>query len=165
VLPLIRTCYRIALLQKGPEAIPRSWLLLVLAAGLMLYSELAAVVLIRQIDEGDLLPSLVNTLAGVACYAAAVVLAGRPSRLLPTVTALLGCWGLIQLVFVAEFVLLMPVIGARPTGLIADLIRLWSVPVEGHIIARALGRHWYVGIGIAIAVFTLQYILYMVTAS
>ena len=27
---------------------------------------------------------------------------------------------------------------------------LWSVPVEGHIIARAIDRHWYLGIAIAV---------------
>jgi hypothetical protein len=37
---------------------------------------------------------------------------------------------------------------------------LWSVPVEGHIIARAMGRHWYIGILIAITVFVLQFVIY-----
>jgi hypothetical protein len=51
------------------------------------------------------------------------------------------------------------------TGLVANLILLWSVPVEGHIIARAISRHWYIGVLIAIAVFVLQYILYNAVAS
>jgi hypothetical protein len=40
------------------------------------------------------------------------------------------------------------------------LILLWSIPVEGHIIARAIDRHWYVGIGAALAVFVFQLFLY-----
>jgi len=32
--------------------------------------------------------------------------------------------------------------------------------VEGHIIARAIECHWYIGIVIAIAVFVLQYVIY-----
>ena len=42
-------------------------------------------------------------------------------------------------------------------GLIATLIIFWSVPVEGHIMARAIGQHWFIGIGIAVIAFMLQY--------
>jgi hypothetical protein len=52
-----------------------------------------------------------------------------------------------------------------PTSLIANLILLWSVPVEGHIIARATERHWYIGILVALAVFILQYLIYRVVAT
>ncbi len=41
--------------------------------------------------------------------------------------------------------------------LIAVLIIIWSIPVEGHIIARGIEQHRYVGIGIALIVFTVQY--------
>jgi hypothetical protein len=60
------------------------------------------------------------------------------------------------LLFVAEYVLLRPFLGARIAGIIATLIIFWSVPVEGHIISRAIGQHWFVGIAIAIAAFVLQ---------
>ena len=66
--------------------------------------------------------------------------------------------------FVAEFVLFTPFLGPTITGIVAQLILLWSVPVEGHIIARALGRHWYIGIVIAIGVFVLQYVIYSAMA-
>ena len=103
-------------------------------------------------------------LAGVVAYVAVLVVAGHPSRALQTITAILGCGALISLAFVAEFLLFMPFFGPTVTGIAAQLILLWSVPVEGHIIARALGRHWYIGIAIAIGVFVLQYLIYSAMA-
>ena len=104
-------------------------------------------------------------MTGIVCYAAVVVLGGHSERLLQTITALLGCGALVFFAFVAEYVLFRPFVGERLTGLVANLILLWSVPVEGHIIARAIDRHWYIGISIAIAVFALQYILYNLVAT
>jgi len=39
------------------------------------------------------------------------------------------------------------------------------VPVEGHIIARAIDRHWYVGIVIAVGVFIFQYVINLLLTS
>ncbi len=160
VLQLIRTLFDIVLLRKGPQDLPRSWLLFVLILALWLFSALAALALIGQFDETDFFLGLFSGAIGVLCYASLVVVSGWPERLLQTISAVIGCGALISVVFVAEYVLLLPFLGEVPTGLIANLILLWSVPVEGHIIARAIDRHWYVGIVIAIAVFALQYIIY-----
>jgi len=84
---------------------------------------------------------------------------------LQTISAILGCGALISLAFVAEFVLFTPFLGQSISALVAQLILLWSVPVEGHIIARAIDRHWYVGILIAISVFALQFVLYNLVSS
>ena len=160
MLPLIKTCFRIVLLREGPESIPRSWLLAVLAGGLLLYSELAAVALIPQLDEQGVFVSLLIVGAALACYASLLIVAGYGARVLPTLTAMLGAWGVIQVAMVVEILVMMPILGNDPTLIIAQLMLYWSVPVEGHIIARALGRHWYVGIVIAIGVFALKHILY-----
>ncbi len=165
VLPLIRTLFDIVLLRKGPDAIPRSGLLLVMAVSLWLFSSLAGLALIGRFDESDFFLGLFSGMAGIVCYAAVVVLGGYSERLLQTITALLGCGALVFFAFVAEYVLFRPFVGERLTGLVANLILLWSVPVEGHIIARAIDRHWYIGISIAIAVFALQYILYNLVAT
>ena len=165
MLPLIRTLFDIALMRKGPEAIPRSWLLLIMSLGLWLFSSLSGLALIERFDETDFFHGLLSGMAGIVCYAAVIILSGHSVRFMQAVTALIGCGALIFLAFVAEFVLFMPFVGERLTGVIANLILLWSVPVEGHIIARAINRHWYIGVLIAIAVFVLQYILYNVVAS
>jgi len=165
VLPLIKTLFDIVLLRKGPEAIPRSGILLVLIIGLWLFSSLVALVLISQFDESEFFLGLFSAMVGVLCYAALVVISGHASRLLQTISAILGCGALISLAFVAEYVLFLPFLGEQSTGLIANLILLWSVPVEGHIIARAIERHWYIGILVAIAVFVLQLVVYSVLSS
>ena len=165
MLPLIRTLFDIVLLRKGPEAIPRSGVLLVLIVGLWVFSSLAALALISRFDESDFFLGLFSGMVGILCYAALVVVSGHATRVLQTISAILGCGALISLAFVAEYVLFMPFLGEVPTGLIANLILLWSVPVEGHIIARAIERHWYIGILIAIGVFALQYVIYSVVSS
>ncbi len=164
-MPLIRTLFDIVLLRKGPDAVPHSGLLLLMVLGLWLFSSLAGLALIDRFDENDFFLGLFSGIVGVACYSVIVVLGGYSARLLQTITALIGCGAVIFLAFVAEYVLFRPFVGERFTGLIAYLILLWSVPVEGHIIARAINRHWYIGILIAIAVFALQYILYNLVAA
>ena len=160
LLPLVRTLFDITLLRKGPDSIPASMLLLLLVIGLWLFSSLAVLSLIEQFDERDFIIGLYTALAGVVTYTAILVVAGRASRAMQTITAILGCGALISLAFLAEFVLFTPFLGPTITGIVAQLILLWSVPVEGHIIARALGRHWYIGIVIAIGVFVLQYVIF-----
>ena len=56
--------------------------------------------------------------------------------------------------------LLRPFVGDRLTDMASGLTLLWSIPVEGHIIARAIDRHWYIGILVAIGVFFLQAMVY-----
>ena len=165
MLPLIRTLFDITLLAKGPDAIPRSGLLLLMAVGLWLFTSLVGLALIDRLDETDFFLGLFSGIAGIVCYVSVVVLGGYTTRLTQTMTALIGCGALIFLIFVAEYVLFLPIAGDKVTGLIANLILLWSVPVEGHIIARAIDRHWYIGILIAITVFALQYILYNLVTS
>lgn len=165
VLPLIRTLFDIVLLRKGPDDIPRSWLLFMLILVLWLFSALAAVALIKQFDETYFFIGLFSGMIGILCYASLVVFSGRSERLLQTISAIIGCGALISLAFVAEYALLLPFLGELLTSLISNLILLWSIPVEGHIIARAIDRHWYIGILIAIAVFALQYVIYSVVTS
>lgn len=160
VLPLLRTLLDIVLLRKGPESIPRSSILFALIVGFWLVSSLSVLSLIEQYDEQDFVIGVFTALIGLACYGITVVMAGFPNRVLQTMSAILGCGALISFVFVAEFVLFAPFLGQTITGIVAQLILLWSVPVEGHIIARAIDRHWYLGIVIAILVFILQYVIY-----
>ncbi len=157
VLLLLKTFIDIIALRRGPESIPSSWVVLAVALLLMLLSSYAAVTLIEVPGERNHLVTWSAYAAGLAFYGAVVYLAGHAGRLLPTLTAIIACGALITLLFVAEFVLFTPLLGRDVAGLLATLIVFWSVPVEGHIMARAIGQHWFVGIVIAIVAFTLQY--------
>lgn len=164
VLLLLRTLIDIVLLRKGPESIPRSTILFAMIVGIWLLSSLSVLALIEEYDQADFVIGIFTALVALVCYAVTVIVAGFSARVLQTLSAILGCGALISFAFVAEFVLFAPFLGQAITGLVAQLILLWSVPVEGHIIARAIDRHWYIGIVIAILVFVLQYVIYRAMA-
>ena len=159
MIPLVRTLFDIAMLRRGPEHLPRSFVLLGMTTTLWLFAALAALALIRRFDEADFFLSVFSAFIGVLCYATIIVGFGYRSRTLQTVCAIIGVGALITLVFVAEYVLLTPFLGEANAGFIATIILFWSVPVEGHIIARAIDRHWYIGILLAVGVFIVQYVV------
>jgi len=61
---------------------------------------------------------------------------------------------------VVTFVILRPLAGEQVAALLAWLVLIWSVPVKGHIIARAIEQHWYTGIAIALTVYIAQRFAY-----
>ena len=72
-------------------------------------------------------------------------------------SAVIACGSILTLLFVAAYVLLNPFLGGDIAVVVATLIIIWSIPVEGHIIARGIEQHWYIGIVIAMTVFITQY--------
>jgi hypothetical protein len=165
LLPFLQTLFDIALLRKGPEHIPRSVVMLLMAIVLWFFAALSALALIDRFDESDFLLEIFSVLIAVACYSAVVTGSRQSSRLTQTITAILGCGALLTIVFVAAYVLLQPFIGAGLMTLVAWLILLWSVSIKGHIIASAINRHWYVGLAIAVAIFVLQSVINMFVSS
>jgi len=162
VLALIETLFDIIRLRKGPDSIPHSPFLLVVIIAMWLFAGMVMTLLTAELDQKDFVIGTVTGVAGLLCYVAIVVLSGKRARLMQTVMALLGCGALLSLMFVAGNVFLTPFLSENISNLIVTLILLWTVPVEGHIISRAIERHWYVGVVVAMAVFVFQLILYSV---
>jgi hypothetical protein len=160
MLALLETLFAIIRLKKGPDAIPYSWFLCLITMTMWLFAGLAMTAMTEELGEADFLLGTFTGVAGLACYASIIVLSGHTPRLLQTVTAILGCGAVLSLLFIVGNVLLAPVLGTSVTDLVVTLVLLWSIPVEGHIIARAIDRHWYVGIVAAMAVFVFQLFLY-----
>lgn len=160
MLALFETLFDIIRLRKGPEAIPHSTMLLSVVIGLWIFAGFVMTVMTPQLDQKDFVIGTVTGIAGLACYAAVILLSGHGARLLQALMALLGCGAVLSLMFVAGNVFLSPFLSASITNLVGMLILLWSVPVEGHIISRTIERHWYFGVVIAMAVFVFQFILY-----
>jgi hypothetical protein len=131
--------------------------LLVLAVLSMLAASFSAIILIDPMAEQDYVLGLLTNALGIAFYGLILVVTGYPRRMLQTLTTVIGCGAILTILFVAEFVLFRPLLGAEFAGVIATLIIFWSVPVEGHIISRAIEKHWFAGITIAIAAFVLQF--------
>lgn len=157
MLLLLKTFIDVLALRKGPESVPSSLLVLAIALSMMVISSFAAATLIDVSAERNYLATFGAYGLGIAFYGAVIYLTGHAARMLAAISTIIACGSLITLLFVAEFVLLGPLLGRDVAGLIATLIIFWSVPVEGHIMARAIGQHWFVGIGIAVIAFMLQY--------
>ncbi|MGI9220361.1 MAG: hypothetical protein ACR2QS_04925 [Woeseiaceae bacterium] len=160
MLALVQTLFDIALLRKGPEHIPRSSMLLVVVIVFWVFAVLCQVVLIPRIDESDFIYEVFSALVGVTCYSAVIIGFGHGPRLTQTITALLGCGALLAIIFALVFVILQA-IGSQLMALLAVWgIVLWSVSIKGHIISRAIDRHWYLGLAIAVSVFILQHVVH-----
>lgn len=144
------------MLRKGPEQLPDSWLVFVLSLVLMQFASFVAATLIDLGDNYSYLLTLVTNLLGLGIYAAILFVTGFIRRFVPVMSAILACGSILTLLFVAAYVMLNPFLGEIAV-IVATLIIIWSVPVEGHIIARGIGQHWYIGIVIAMIVFILQY--------
>ena len=160
VLPLIQTLTDITLLRKGPESIPRAGVLLVMVLGLWLLSSLFALVFVEHFEEPDFFPAMLIAVIGLSSYALLVIGFGHSDRVLQTITAILGCGALIGIAYVATYTLLRSLAGESATVLGSQLVAWWAIPVEGHIIARAISQHWYVGIVLAFGIYIFQLMLY-----
>ena len=149
------------MLRKGPEHVPDSALVLVYASGLLILATLISSSLVQSPDDDSILVSLAGSIAGYVLYWIVLAITGFAHRLVPTVASIMACGSILTIMMVAAFVLLNPFLGASLASIVVWLILIWSVPVKGHIIARAIERHWYIGISIAMTIFVLQYIFYL----
>lgn len=153
----IKTLFEILTIRKGPDAIPHSWLLLNSATAMWFLPLLVAALLVPGFGGSAVAVSVASWGLSLVCYAAVIVLAGYRSRLVQSLTAIIGCGAIIFLAQVAGLVTLSLLLGAALAQIIVYLLLFWSIHVKGHIISRTINRDWYVGLIIAIAVFLLQY--------
>ena len=145
------------MLRKGPEQVPDSWLVFLFAIALMQFASFVAATLINLGENYSHVLTLITNLLGMAIYSAVLLLTGHLGRFVPIMSAVIACGSVLTLLFVAAFVLLNPFLGGDIAVVVATLIIIWSIPVEGHIIARGIEQHWYIGIVIAMTVFITQY--------
>ena len=157
---LLRTFFDIIRLRKGPEHVPDSPVVLLFALGLFVVAMLVSGALIQPESNDSIYLSIAVSVAGYGLYWIVLSATGFARRFLRTVTAIMACGSLLTIVMVATFLALTPLLGTNSAALIAWLILIWSVPVKGHIIARAIGQHWYVGIAIALTIFIMQRVAY-----
>ena len=153
----IKTLFDIVMIRKGPDAVPHSWLLLNMATAMWFLPLLAAAALLPGFGGAAVAISVAGWVLSLVCYTAVIVLAGYSSRLLQSLTAIIGCGAIIFFAQVAGLVTLSLLLGAALAQLLVYLLLFWSIHVKGHIISRTIDRDWYVGLIIAIAVFLLQY--------
>ncbi len=157
MLALTRTLLDITFLSKGPEAIPRSWIVLGMSIGLWSFALLAMLVLLVNFDVRDARVEILSAALGVGCYTLVLGAMGVLHRAVQTLAALIGIGALITLTVLAELILFIPLLGGDVASLIARVTWMWSIPVKGHIIARAINWPWIGGFVIALSIFLLQF--------
>ena len=149
---LIRTLLDITLLRKGPDAIPASWLLFVLAV-LLRYSAVALIAAAGLLKLSTAQVDLVILMLELTCFAAVVVLRGKGERLSPTLTAIVG----VDAVFVFAMAVILFVgltfFEGNSIDPVINLLQIWSVVVKGHIIARSVDWHWYGGLLVSLGIY------------
>ena len=148
------------MLRKGPEHVPASVTVLAFAIGLLLLSFFCSAILISESGNDNLDLSFLMTIASYVLYWLVLVVNGYAHRTLPTISSIMACGSLISIVQVAAQIFLSPFLSLNLTFIVVWLIEIWKIPVKGHIIARAIGQHWYFGIMIAMTIFIMQYAAY-----
>jgi hypothetical protein len=158
LLLLLRTFFDIIRLKKGPEHLPDSVLVLGFALVLFAFAMFVSAVLIQSDDS--IVLSVAVSMVGYLLYWVVLGVTGFVRRLVPTIAAIMACGSLLTILMVAAYVMLAPFLGTNLASLVAWLTLMWSVPVKGHIIARAIEQHWYIGIGISLAIYIMQRVAY-----
>ena len=129
---------------------------LVLFAVAMVISEAT----VASDGNGIMLVSVFVSFLGYGLYWIVMAATGFSHRFLSTVSCIMACGSILTIMMVVTFVLLRLIAGDQVASLIAWLVLIWSVPVKGHIIARAINQHWYTGIAIALIIYIIQRLAY-----
>jgi hypothetical protein len=156
VLTLLKTLLEIIFLRKGPEDIPRSSVLFVILLGCWFAVGAIGAMVVETYDAEGLLMDMILTAVGFGVYAAALRIFEKSERLLQALAAILGCGAIFGAALFTGSYILTTVFAVSETALFSEFIFLWSILIEGHIIARTIERPWIIGILFALAVFITQ---------
>lgn len=156
VRTLFKTFIEIIFLQKGPDDIPQSSVLFVMVAAIWILVGIVAVMVVDSYQSSSLLIDLILALVGLGIYAVVINLFGKGARLMRCFTTILGCSIVFSIVQFGGSLAFPLLLAETEVDWALLLIWLWSIPVEGHIIARTIERQWVVGFLIAFAVLFVQ---------
>ena len=138
---IIRLFTQIALLQRGPQDLPASMLLLVLAIGGYLWVNLVVSSALPP-DEHWLAPLPFDALFTLVWYVVLLRLLGRPERMLQTVSAIFGLQAVLSPPLIAS-IWLMRRVGEDatwqlPATCLCLLLLAWLIAANTHIVKAAL---------------------------
>jgi hypothetical protein len=133
---------------------------LALSFGLLLFATFCSTLLLEPAAGDNIVVSFASSLLGYVFFWIVLVVTGFGRRFVQTISSIMACGSILTVFMVFAYVMLTPFLGMNFASIIATRILFWSVPVKGHIIARAIARHWYLGIVIAMTIFLLQFVIY-----
>jgi hypothetical protein len=156
VITLFKTFIEIILFRRGPESIPHSSALFVIVAAIWLLVGVIGIAASNSYSGSALLVDLVLTITAFTLYALVINAFGKSERIIRALTAILGCGAVFGAALFSSRWLLSTWFDENQIITFAQLILLWSILVEGHIIAGAIERPRVIGFLIALAVFIAQ---------
>lgn len=144
------------LLRRGPEHLPKSSLLLAMTIGMSIIVHFLFYAIVESEYETDLFLEFATELLKIASYVIVLLIFGLISRVVQTMTAIIGCNVILALLLTIILMLSRPLMSNELDAAFAWLVTFWLIVVEGHIISRAIQLHWITGIAIAVVIFILQ---------
>ena len=154
---LVKLCWDICVLRKGPQDVPAApilfWFLLLL--GLIV----DLVIALNFIDfQQALLVVLANTIVLFAVVMLLLVVLGFANRIMQTLTTLIGT-GLVFSFVRLPVMLVVKLVpqNAGMFGFIEIIILVWSLVVIAHILRHALSIQLYLAGALAFGYFMLSY--------
>ena len=153
---LFRTYLDIIALKKGPETIPASWLVFAVSLAMLGAFWALQIAAVDSLAVRQIVVAVFGYALALAFYGAIVFLSGFGNRLLPALSSIVACGSIISAIALTESLLLSPLLGDAVATDLATVIWFWSVPVKGHVVARTIEQHWFVGITIAMSAFILR---------
>jgi len=163
VLTLFKTLVEIIFLQKGPEDIPHSSALLIIVASIWLLVDAVDAVAIETYRGSALFfVDLILVFVALVLYAAVISAFGKRKRMMQFITTILGCSIIFTVVLLGGRLVFPLFLTEKEVSYAVQMIWFWSIPVEGHIIARTVERRWFLGFLIAFTVLVAQLQLFAV---
>lgn len=157
MLSLIHTLFDITFLRKGPEDLPYSWAVFLMCVLFWLSGLACFAILLQGVTAQHAVVDVLSWVLSLICFLVVLAVAGKTDRGLQTLSAIAGIGGVILYGELAVLILILLLIGPEFAGHGVMLVLLWSIPVKGHIMARAMDRPFFVGLVIALAVTLLRF--------
>ena len=157
LLTLIKTLFEIALLRKGPEALPPAWLVVYVTIALWLAGIVAMAAVVPNLSLAGALPDVAGWALSICLFALVISTAGFSNRLPQGLGALVGTGAVILFGQVLAAAFLLPLQGPGVAGLAMELLLLWSIFVKGRIISATINVHTLLGMAISIIVYVLRF--------
>ncbi len=153
---LLKTFLDIAVLRKGPDALPASWLVFYIAAGLWLSGIVFMTLVVPEATLVESVPGVAGWAASMLLFAVVIIVAGHAPRLVQALAAIAGAGAVIVFVQVTAMALLSSVGGVRAANFALEVLLLWAVFVKGYIIALTIGIRPIFGVGISLVVYVVR---------
>lgn len=158
LLILLKTLFDIAVLRKGPDALPPAWLVFYLAAGLWLLGIAAMAAVVPGLTLRNMATDVGGWAASIVLFAILIAGTGFGRRLPQGLAAIVGSGAIVLFAQVILVGILLPLGANAVAGLGLELLLIWSIFVKARIVAATINVHLLVGVAISVIVYILRFL-------